>query len=194
MVTSGYETKFRGETSQLCVLLIHLFNFFFVIEPYQHSWCITKPNKSLLTSSSRLFTHPIIPRFLQDQEIMSLRPMYLVSFHHASTILEKLRQKSFITLVSTHSSDGFYYPSSGISLLVQASILIFLIGVFLSSFNSCMFSRNPFMESLRSVTVCYLFSCSPKIGQCSQCIKQLPHFGSWYNIIFPSSIGSLIVA
>ena len=119
--------------------------------------------------------------------------MYLVSFHHVSTILEKLGWKSFITL-TTHNSGGSFYPSSGISLLVQASILIFLIRVFLSSFNSCMTSCNPLMESLRSVTVCYLFSCSPKIGHCSQCIKQLPNFGSWYNIIFPSSIGSLIVA
>ena len=49
----------------------------FVNEPYPHSWCFTKPNKSLLTSSSRLFTHPIIPRLFQDQEIMSLRPYVL---------------------------------------------------------------------------------------------------------------------
>ena len=74
--------------------------------------------------------------------------MYLVSFHHASTILEKLGRKSFITLVSTHSSDGSFYPSSGISLLVQASILIFLIRVFLSSFNSCMSSCNRLMNLL----------------------------------------------
>ena len=107
--------------------------------------------------------------------------MYLVSFHHVSTILEKLGWKSFITL-TTHNSGGIFYPSSGISLLVQASILIFLIRVFLSSFNSCMSSCNPLMESLRSVTVCYLFSCSPKIGHCSQCIKQLPNFGSWKTL------------
>ena len=79
--------------------------------------------------------------------------MYLVSFHHASTILEKLGRKSFITLLCTHSSDGIFYPSSGISLLVQASILIFLTRVLLSSINYCMLSSNPLMESLRSVTV-----------------------------------------
>ena len=55
--------------------------------------------------------------------------MYLVSFHHASTILEKLGRKSFITLL-THSTSGIFYPSSGISSLVQASILIILIRVF----------------------------------------------------------------
>ena len=178
----------------VCVLFNTFFSIFFVNEPYQHSWCFTKPNKSLLTSSSRLFTHPKIPRLLQDQEIVTeTLCAYVVSFHHASTVLEKLGWKSFITLL-TRNSGGIFYPSSGISSLVQASILIFLIRIFLSSFNSCMSSCNPLMESLRSVTVCYLFSCSPKVGHCSQCIKQLPHFGSWYNNIFPSSIGSLIVA
>ena len=47
------------------------------------------------------------------------------------------------------------YPSSCISLLVQASILVFLIRVFLCSFNSCMSSCNPLMESLK---VCYVTS------------------------------------
>ena len=106
MVTSGYETKFRGETAYVCYL--DIYSIFLIIEPYQHSWCFTKPNKTLLTSSSRLFTHPIIPRLLQDQKIIChWDPMYLVSFHHASTILEKLGWKSFITLL-THNSGGIF--------------------------------------------------------------------------------------
>ena len=110
-------------------------SIFLVIEPYQHSWCFTKPNKSSLMSCSGLFTHPIIPRLLQDQEIMSIRPCTKLAFT-TSTILEKLSWKSFITLL-THNSGGIFYPSSGISLLVQASISILLIPIFLPSFNSC---------------------------------------------------------
>ena len=34
MVTSGYETKFRGETA--CVIYF-ISSIFFVVEPYQHS-------------------------------------------------------------------------------------------------------------------------------------------------------------
>ena len=72
-----------------------------------------------------------------------------------STILEKLGSKSFITLLTHNSGGMIIYPSSCISLLVQASILVFLIRVFLCSFNSCMSSCNPLMESLK---VCYVTS------------------------------------
>ena len=70
-----------------------------------------------------------------------------------STILEKLGWKSFITLLTRNSGGMIICPSSCISLLVQASILVFLIRVFLCSFNSCMSSCNPLMESLK---VCYV--------------------------------------
>ena len=102
--------------------------------------------------------------------------MYLVSFHHVSTILEKLGWKSFITLL-THNSGGILYPSSCISLLVQASILLFLIRVFLCSFNS---SCPPVILSWNLLgLLCHLLLCSHKVRHCSQSIKQVPHFGSW---------------
>ena len=55
-----------------------------------------------------------------------------------------------VIILLTHNSSGMIiYPSSCISLLVQASILVFLIRVLLCSFNSCVSSCNPLMESLK---------------------------------------------
>ena len=76
MVTSGYETKFQGGDS-LCVLFNTFIQFFSLL-----SLDTNIPDASLntikgLLTSSSLFTHPIIPRLLQDQEIMSLRPYVL---------------------------------------------------------------------------------------------------------------------
>ena len=91
MVTSGCETKFWGETAYVCYL-IYSFNFF-------GYWTLptflifTKPNRNLFTSSSRLFTDPIIPRLLEDQEIMPL--CYVLSYlsprvYHLSEIRVKV--------------------------------------------------------------------------------------------------------
>ena len=97
---------FWGETAYVCYL-IHSVIFFFLIEPYQHSWYFTKPNKSLLTSSSRLFTDPQFQDFSKTRRLCHRDLIYLVSFHHPSTILEKLGWKSFITLL-THNSGGIF--------------------------------------------------------------------------------------